>query len=163
MRWLRFGVLVVVIAVAQTSFVRIVWILRPDIWPNFLVILLAFFSIYSDRRDAVITSFAIGFAADLANPGLGFMGPRIISFGLLGTLLSDLNGVLSIRRMPSQAVTIFVLGAATFLLSFVLARFRTELPAVGFARELLWSPLLSGIIGPFLFLPLGWWMRMNVR
>jgi rod shape-determining protein MreD len=169
MRWFRFTVLVLVAAVAQTGFSGLVSIVHQNIRPDLLLILLVFFATHGQGRDAVMTSFAIGLAADLANPAAGFMGPRIISYGLLGTLLSDLNSVLSIRRIGHQAIAIFVVGAFVCLLSFALARLRIEPSTTGLDRELYWQPLLSGIIGPFLFRPVAWWMqiskkrRLNVR
>ena len=163
MRWFRFTVLVLVVAVLQTGFAGLVAVIHPAIRVDLLVILLVFFAVYCNRRDAVIVSFAIGFAADLAHPGLGFMGPKIISFGLVGTLLSDLNDIFSIRRMSYQAVTIFVVGVLTGLLSLLLAHLRVGPVAANLGRELFWQPLLSGIIGPFLFFPVGWWMHIHVR
>ena len=163
MRWFRFAVLVLVAAVVQTGFAGLVSIIHQDVRLDLLVILLVFFAIHCDGQNAVIASFAIGLAADLANPAVGFMGPKIISFGLLGTLLSDMNGLLSIRKMVHQAVAIFAMGVLTFLLSFLLAYLRTKPTTTGLDRELFWQPLLSGIVGPFLFVPMAWWMRMNKR
>jgi rod shape-determining protein MreD len=163
MRWLRFAVLVVVAAVAQAGFAGLVSIVHQDVRLDLLLILLVFFATHCDGRDAVIASFAIGFAADLADPVAGFMGPRIISFGLLGTLLSDLNSTLSVRRMIHQAIAIFVIGVFVCLLSLLLARLRVEPITAGLNRDLFWQPLLSGIVGPFLFRPVAWWMHMSKR
>ena len=99
MRWFRFAVLTVVATILQTSFLGAVWVVNPEITPNLLLILLVFFAIHSESNDAVISSFIIGFAADLASPAAGLMGPRIISFGLFGTLLSNLQDVISLRRL----------------------------------------------------------------
>jgi rod shape-determining protein MreD len=163
MRWFRFAVLVLVTAVAQTGFSNLVSVVHPNARPDLLLILLVFFATRSNGRDAVLGSFAIGLAADFADPAATFMGPRIISFGLLGTLLSDLNSVLSVRRASHQAVAIFVVGVFACLLGYGLVRLRTGETPVGQDRELFWQPLLSGIIGPFLFRPVEWWMRMDKR
>ena len=163
MRWFRFAVLVLVAAVVQTGFSGLVSVVNPNARPDLLLILLVFFATRCHGRDAVIASFAIGFAADLANPAAAFMGPRIISFGLLGTLLSELNSVLSVRRASHQAVAIFVMGVFICLLSYGLVRLWIAQTTVGLNRELFWQPLLSGIIGPFLFWPVAWWMQMSKR
>jgi rod shape-determining protein MreD len=163
MRWFRFAVLVLVAAVVQTGFSGLVTVVHQNVRPDFLLMLLVFFATQCRDRDAVITSFALGFAADLANPAAGFMGPKIISYGLLGTLLSDLNGVLSIRRIGHQVIAIFVVGVFVCLLSFALARLWVKLPTAGLDRELYWQPLLSGIIGPFLFRPVAWWMQISKK
>jgi rod shape-determining protein MreD len=161
MRWLRFAALILAATILQTSFLGTVWIVSPDIKPDLLLILLVFFAIHAGSRDAVIASFTIGFAADLASPAMGFMGPRIISFGLLGTLLSDLHDTISLKRLPYQAAAIFVVGVLTSALTHLLVRLRAEPMAAHAAGEFFWQPLLSAIIGPFLCLPVRWWMHIN--
>ena len=163
MRWFRFAVLIVVATILQTSFLGVAWVVSPDIRPNLLLILLVFFAIHSKSNDAVITSFVIGFAADLANPAAGLMGPRIISFGLFGTLLSNLHHVISLRRLPQQGVAIFVVGLLTSLLGCLLAYIRPGPVSISVARELFWQPALSAFIGPFLSLPLAWLMHIDGR
>jgi len=163
MRWWRFAVLIVIATVLQTSFLGVVWLGRPDIRPDLLLILLVFFAVRCHPNDAVIASFAIGLAADLASPVAGFMGPKIISFGLFGTLLSDLNNVISIRRLPFQGVAIFVMGLATTIVAHLLAHLRADPASLNAARELFWQPVLSAFLGPFLSLPLAWWMHINKK
>jgi rod shape-determining protein MreD len=161
MRWFRFAVLIVVATILQTSFLGKAWVVSPDIRPDLLLILLVFFAVHCESNDAVITSFVIGFAADLANPAAGLMGPQIISFGLFGTLLSNLHHVISLRRLPQQGVAIFVVGLLTSILSYLLAYIRPGPVVISMAREFFWQPALSAIIGPFLSLPMAWLMRMN--
>jgi rod shape-determining protein MreD len=159
MRWLRFAVLVLVATILQTSLVGTISIggVRPDL----LVILLVFFATSIDPRDAIVASFAIGFAADLSNPVRDLMGPQIISFGVIGTLLSDVHSVISIQRMTHQGIAIFIVGALTALLSHLLTFFRAEPATAHFAAQLVWQPLYSAILGPFLFFPVAWWMHID--
>ncbi len=160
MRWFRFAVLVLVASILQTGLVGAIGI-RSDIKPDLLLILLVFFALRSDSTDAIIASFAIGFVADLTNPAISrLMGPRIVSFGLFGTLLSDLSGTALPRRVLHQAITIFLMGFLTTGLSHLLTLLRAEPVAADLATGLLWQPLYSAILGPFLFLPIGWAMRM---
>ena len=161
MAWLRFAALIVVATILQTSFIGAVWILSTDIRPDLLLILLVFFAIRCDPHDAVITSFIIGFAADLANPAAGFMGPRIITFGLFGTLLNNLHNVISIRHFSHQVVAILIMGLATPIFTQLLAHLRTDPAPLSMARDLFWQPVFSALIGPFLSLPMAWWMQMN--
>ncbi len=111
MRWFRFAVLVLVASILQTGPVGLIAI-HSEIRPDLLLILLVFFALRSNSTDAIITSFAIGFVADLSSSALPLMGPRIISFGLFGTLLSDLNSTLYVRRVLYQALTIFVMSCS---------------------------------------------------
>ncbi|MBN1360905.1 MAG: rod shape-determining protein MreD [Sedimentisphaerales bacterium] len=161
MRWLRFAVLILVATILQTGFRDVAWLGNPEIRPDLLLILLVFFATHADSRDAVITSFTIGFAADLASPAMGLMGPRIISFGLFGTLLSNLHNTISLKRLPFQAAAIFVMGIVTAALTHLLVRLRAEPVVIHWAQEFFWQPLLSAVIGPFLCLPVGWWMLIN--
>jgi rod shape-determining protein MreD len=162
MRWFRFAALVLVASLLQTGLVRVMAVLHPDTKPDLLLILLVFFALRSNSKDAIIASFAIGLAADLSNPTVSrLMGPRIISFGLLGALLCDLNSTVSVRRLPYQAIVIFLMGCLTAGLSCLLAFLRGETASTGLTAAFLWQPLYSAILGPFLFFPVGWWMSMH--
>lgn len=158
MHWLRFAVLVLTVTVLQTGLVDIVAVTTAEVKPDLLLILLVFFAIYSDPAEAVITSFTIGFAADIIGPT---MGPRIISFGLVGTLLADLHGFMAIRRIHYQSVTIFITGFITAAMVYLLTLLKAEAVTSNTYVGLVWTPLYSAILGPFLFLPLAWWMRMK--
>jgi len=161
MRWIRFAVLIVGATILQTTVVDVMALRRADIRPDLLLILLVFFATRCRANDVVITSFTIGFAADLISPTMGLMGPQIISFGILGTVLSDLHNIVSIRKVPHQIATIFVVGFLTALLGHLLTFLRAEPVAPNLVAELLWQPLYSAALGPLLFLPTAWWMRMN--
>lgn len=156
MRWLRFGVFILIVAILQASILA-----GLNIKPDLLLILLVFFAIYCGTTEAIITSFAIGFVADI----IGYaMGPYTISFGLFGTLLAYLHRAVTIRKMPYQAAAIFI----TCLLAGVLAYLLTFLKGASVANGvhgvvLFWTALCSAIVGPFLFLPLAWWMRINTH
>jgi rod shape-determining protein MreD len=164
MRWLRFALLVLVASLLQTGLVDVLAILRADFKPDLLLILLVFFALRSKSTDAVIAAFALGFAADLSNPIAGrLMGPRIISFGVFGTLLSDLSSTISPRRVIYQVTTIFLMGGVTGGLSYLLAFLRTGAAPANLAAGCFWQPLYSALLGPLLFLPLGWCMHMYGR
>jgi len=158
MRWFRFAVLILIVTVLQAGLADIfaLAITKPDL----LLILLVFFAIYSDTSEAIITSFTIGFAADIIG---SVMGPKIISFGLFGTLLAYLHRVIAIRKMPYQALAI----SATGLLTGTLALLLTVLKGVPTAEKaftmLLGTSLYSAVIGPFLFLPTAWWMHIKTH
>ena len=132
------------------------WSNKPDL----LIILLAFFAIYYNTSDAIISSFTIGFAADLVGSPMP-MGPHMISFGLLGTLLAYLNRVIAIKRMPFQALAIFAVSVLTGLLSHLLTYITGE-PIPGNIYVVVFvTSLYSSIVGPFLFLPTAWWMQIK--
>jgi len=158
MRWLRFAVFVLVVAVLQAGLVDAFAITERGIKPDLLLILLVFFSIYCNTTEAIITSFAIGFAADIIGPT---MGPQMISFGLLGTLIAYLHRVVAIRTMPYQAVAIFIVAILAGILSNLLSILKGQ-PVTNPYSVLFWAAVYSGVVGPFLFLPAAWFTRINM-
>jgi len=160
MRWFRFAFLILLTAILQAGLVDIIALTKLNIKPDFLLILLVFFAIYCHRSDAIITSFAIGLAADIIS---SMMGPKIISFGLLGTLLALLNRVIAIRKMPYQALVICATALLAGRLSSFLSLLRTGTSLPGTYSVLFATSIYSAVAGPFLFLPCAWWMRIKTH
>jgi len=157
MRWFRFAALVLLVAVLQASALA-----NLNIKPDLLLILLVFFAIYSNTSDAIISSFTIGFAADIIIIGSA-MGPQIISFGLFGSALAYLRRVIVIRKMPYQSLAIFITAFLAGLLTHFLNLLKGEPAAPNIYAVLFWTSLFSGLVGPFLFLPSAWWMRIKIN
>jgi rod shape-determining protein MreD len=158
MRWIRFAVLISLVTVLQASLVDIIAIGRSNIKPDLLLILMVFFSLYCNQQEAIITSFTIGFAADIIG---STMGPRIISFGLVGTLLSYLHGVIIIKKMPYQSLVIFISGLLTGVMVNFLTLLKDQSTTTNAYTVLFWTSVYSSIVGPFLFLPTAWLMRIK--
>ena len=97
MRWVRFAIFVLIVTLLQASLLEMIAVTELRIKPDMLLILLVFFAVYYNTTDAIISSFAIGFGADLV---AGVMGPFTVSFGLFGTLLSYLCRLVVVRHMP---------------------------------------------------------------
>ena len=155
MRWLRFAVLLSLVTVLQASLLAD-WNIKPDL----LLVLLVFFAIYCDTSEAIITSFTIGFAADIIGRA---MGPQIVSFGLFGTLLAYLHRVIAIRKIPYQALAIFIVGSLAGTLAYFLSFLKGRPAASNIYTVLFGTSLYSSLVGPFLFLPLAWWMRIKTH
>lgn len=160
MRWFRFAVLVLIVTLLQASVLDTFALSSLSIKPNLLVILLVFFGIYCDTSEAIITSFTIGFAADIIGHT---MGPQTVSFGLLGTLVAYLRRLILIRTMPYQAAAIFITSLLTGGLAYLLGLFKGDSPAPTIYLVLLATGLYSAVVGPFLFLPTAWWMRIKTH
>lgn len=128
MKWLRFTLLMVIVAVLQSSAVmNLLSLTDMRIRPDIFLILLVYFSINCNSYDAVITSFSIGFAADIAG---AVMGPHIISYGLIGTVVAYIRKIIILKKTNQQALTIFVTG----LLAEFAAVLLTGLKASGLAK-----------------------------
>ena len=160
MRWIRFAVFILIVTVLQASWVDIIGITNWNIKPDLLLILLVFFAIYCNTTDAIITSFAIGFAADIIGSA---MGPQTVSFGIFGTLMAYLHRFIAIRQMPYQSAAIFITGVLAGGLAYFLAFLKGEQGAANIFVVLFGTSAYSAILGPFLFLPTAWWMRIKIQ
>ncbi len=155
MRWFRFAVLVLLATVLQASFFA-----DSNIKPDLLLILLVFFAIYCNTSDAIITSFTIGFAADLIGRT---MGPQMIGFVLFGTALAYLHQVIAIRKMTYQFLAIFITALLTGSMVYFLNFLKGEPTPQNMFAALFGIALYSALVGPFLFLPSAWWMRIKIH
>ena len=157
MRWFRFAVLTLIATLLQAGL-----LVHLSIKPDLLLILLVFFAISCNTSEVIITSFTIGFAADIIVVGSS-MGPRIISFGLFGILLAEVHHIIVIKKISYQLLVLFIIGFLTAALTYFLTFLKAGPATPSIYTELFWTPLYSAIIGPFLFLPMKWWMRIRKR
>jgi rod shape-determining protein MreD len=155
MQWFRFAVLIVIVTVLQAGVLA-----NLDIKPDLLLILLVFFAVYCNTTEAIIASFVIGFAADIVGYA---MGPQTISFGLLGTALAYLHRVIAIRKMVYQGLAIFVTCLLAGVLAHLLIFLKGQPASPNIYTVLFGISLYSAIVGPFLFLPCAWWMRIKTH
>ena len=158
MRWFRFSIFVIAVTLIQAGLVDIISLV--NVRPDLLLILLVFFAIYCDTTEAIISSFAIGFAADVIGSA---MGAQMISFGLFGTLLAYLHRFIAIREMPYQSLAIAMTGLLAGGLAFFLTYLKSQTTPPNMFTVLLGTSLYSAIIGPFLFLPSAWLMRIKTH
>ena len=152
MRWLRFAVLILTVTILQKGVLA-----RWDNKPDLLLIMLVFSATYFITSDAIMGSFLAGFAADLIGSPMP-MGPHMISFGVFGTLLAYLNRVIAIRRMPYQAMAIFVMGLLVGVLTHLLAG---ESLSRNVLTAVLVTSVYSAFVGPFLAAPSAWWVGIR--
>ncbi len=155
MRWLRFAVLLILATLLQASFFA-----DLNSKPDLLLILLVFFAVYCDTSDAIICSFVIGFAADLIGRT---MGPQMISYGIFGSALAYLHRVITIRKMAHQSLTIFTTALLAGILVYLLNLIKGVSSPPNICAALFGISLYSALVGPFLFLPSAWWMRIKIN
>jgi len=157
MRWIRFAVLITIVGLLQAGAINV--FAFKGVCPNLLLIFMVFFSIYSNTSDAIISSFTIGFIADVI--GGSQMGVDMLSFGVFGTLLAYLHSVIQIRKMPYQSATIFVISMLTgFFAGLLNHLFKQPVPGM---LNLFFISLYSAVVGPFLFLPSVWLMGIKTQ
>lgn len=122
---------------------------------------MVFFAIHSNTSNAIITSFAIGFAADISIGTL--MGSHTISFGLFGTALAYLHRVIAIRKVHYQAFAIFITAFMTGTLAHFLALLRGQATVPNVYSDILGEALYSAVVGPVFFLLAAWLMRIKTH
>lgn len=157
MRWIRFAVLITIFSLLQAGAINMFAL--KGIRPNLLLVVMVFFAIYSSTYDAIITSFCIGFIADVI--GQATMGVGMLSFGVSGTLLAYLHSVVQIRKISYQAGTIFMVSILAGLIAGLLNLMLKE-PVTGIST-LFFISLYSSVLGPFLFLPSAWIMGVKMQ
>jgi rod shape-determining protein MreD len=160
MPWPRFVVVVLAAALLQANFIDAIAVTRFHVKPDLLLIAMVFFAIRCDVTEAIISSFAIGLAADMVTPGFP-MGPRVISFGLFGTGLAYLHQVITLRKMPQEAIAILIVGFCAGGLAHLLALLAGQSSGWGGFRELAGKAIYSAVLGPFLSLLLDWLMHIK--
>jgi rod shape-determining protein MreD len=162
MRWPRFAAVVLITTLLQASWVDAIAVTRFHAAPDLLLVVTVFFAVRCDPTEAIISSFALGFAADIAATGVP-MGPRMLSFGLFGTGLSYMRRVITIRKALHEALAILVVGFGAEGLALLLALLAGRSQGPGGFIVLAGTSIYSAVVGPFLFLLLDWSMRIRNR
>lgn len=149
MRWIRFSIVLLVLTLLNASdLLSNIAIGKYNIKPDFLLIALVFFAINCNTYEAIIASFAIGLCKDLSGT---CMGPHFITFGILGSVSSQLRKVVIMKRMTHQGVVIFAMGIAALTLVQILSYFKIGKSSIDFAVVLLGTAAYSGLFGPVLW------------
>ena len=152
MRWVRFSIILFAATLLNSgNMLNMISVGSLNIKPDLLLILLLFFGINCEATAAVTASFAIGFAADISGSS---MGPYIISFGLFGSLISQMRKVVIMKRMTHQGAAIFFTGIIAGGLAHILNLFKTGEVASNLFVVQAGTSLYSGLIGPFIWLVL---------
>ncbi|MHB0945731.1 MAG: rod shape-determining protein MreD [Sedimentisphaerales bacterium] len=152
MKWLRFIMLLLFIAVLQSGTVMNIFALTDrHIKPNIFLLLLVYFAINCDSYNAIITSFALGFAADLAG---AVMGPHIISYGLVGVAVAYVRNIILMKKTGQQAAAIFVAGIFVELIAVLLTGFKASGLAKADGMEIFAVAVYSAILWFMLKWPL---------
>ena len=164
MRWVRFSIVLLVCTLLNASnLLNTISVGSLNIRPDFLLILLVFLAINCEVYEAIIVSFAIGFAADISGPA---MGPCSISFGLFGCLITQMRKVVIMKRTVHQALAIFVTGLIAGGLAQVLTSFKTAETGSNVYVVVVGTALYSGVVGPiiwFVFSAISGWLGIRSR
>ena len=149
MRWIRLSVFILLVTILQASnLLDLIAVTELHIKPDFLLILMVFLALNCSYEHAIITSFATGFAADLIG---SVMGPYIISFGCLGSLVAHIRSVITVNNVLLQSVTIFVTSILVGILAQVLSLLKGQAITFDTYTMLFGRSLYSAVFWPFVF------------
>ncbi|HOK96659.1 MAG TPA: rod shape-determining protein MreD [Anaerohalosphaeraceae bacterium] len=147
MRWPTFFVIVFACTLLEAGNLLTVfstggWYIRPSL----LITVLVYYALSTRTRQAIVCSFLIGFAADLA---AGLIGPHTVCCGGLGLLLNQVRQLLTVRQALYRAGIIFAvyLTAETFTLWLGMLKVRQTIPY----STVLLTGLYSAVISPLLW------------
>ncbi len=150
MRWIRFFVFLPLATLLNAgNILNVISVSSLHIKPDLLLITLVFFAINIATTDAIVASFAIGFAADISG---GTMGPCMITFGVLGSFISQLQRVVVMKRMVHQATAIFVIALVAGGMVQLLSSFKTDEPMSNVYRMILGGAAYSALAGPLVWM-----------
>lgn len=152
MHWIRFVILVLIAAIIQTSLVGVLALTEAQIRPNLLLILMVFFAIHCPAQEAIVSAFVIGLFADLIGAG---MGPLLLAFGLIGSLISEIRHSLVMRHVPQQMIVVFAAGLLCGLIALLLFKVKACPLPTSATHLVLWQPLYSALLAA----PLFWMLR----
>ena len=82
------------------------WLSVGTVAPDFLILIVVFFSLYRGAMHGSIFGFVVGFLQDLANPG--FLGLNALAKSVLGYAV----GKIGTKTFPENAPFLFVLFSA---------------------------------------------------
>ncbi len=156
MHWIRFAILVFVVMLLQTGLVDVMAITDAQIKPDLMLILLVFFASQSNPMDAMISSFIIGLATDIITVAVG---PHMIAFGVLGTVVSELRRFIVLRHALGLALATLAVGILAALFVVPLAQLKGQ----PLHPSLWWEPLYSALLAPLFSFSLPWIMGWQHR
>ncbi|MCP4449878.1 MAG: rod shape-determining protein MreD [Planctomycetes bacterium] len=148
MHWIRFLILILIAAIIQTSLVNALALTGAQVKPNLLLILMVFFSIHCTAQEAIVSAFVIGLFADLIGAG---MGPQLLAFGVIGSLISEVRHVMVMRHIPQQMIAVFAAGFLCGLTTLVLSQIKNCPLPTRADHLILWQPLYSACLAGPLF------------
>lgn len=150
MKWINFIITVMVVTLINAgSAMELITISKLEIRPDLLIGALAFFAYISDRRDAIIASFMVGFMADISG---STMGPSMIAFGIVGVSFSALRGVLLMERRRNRIAAIFLMAVVIMILVDLMTAIKTgrhlTKPFVTIPMASFYSAVVGGFAWP---------------
>lgn len=150
MRWIPFTLLILVGALLEAgNLLNLIAVGDWHIRPAVLIVALVFFAMHCRAHEAIIASFIIGLAMDIAGRQ---MGPHTFSYCLVGGLLNQLSDYFPTRRIFHQAMLILVVYPIAELIAYWLGVLKTREEQEYVYRVVLFTAVYSACIGPIFWM-----------
>ena len=148
MRWLRFSIFILIVTLIQAgNLLDWIAVTSLNIRPDLLLLCLVFFALSCNNYDALISSFAIGLAADLAGSA---MGSNIISYGIIGCLICYLRNLIILRKTTHQIIVVFIICFLTGVVSHWLSLVKSSAALPGAYAALFGTSIYTALVAPYL-------------
>jgi rod shape-determining protein MreD len=149
MRWFSFITILLAATLLEAGnllnvFAFTGWYIRPGV----LITLLVYYSLACRHDEAIITSFFIGFAADLA---AGTMGPHMLSYGIAGVILNQASQILVVKRAIFKAAIVFLTFMVAEPVAYWLTNFKREETLQNALSIIFQTGLYSAVICPLIW------------
>lgn len=151
MRWIRFLIVLLIVTLINASnLLDAISIGSLSIKPDLLLILLVFFAINCETSEAIISSFAIGFAADISGAAMA-MGPYMISFGIFGTVISFFRRSVIMEKLIYQGISILIMGLIAIVTAEAMIFSKLSGYTANSFKVIAMISLYSALTGPFIW------------
>ena len=159
MRWLRFGILVLVFLVLQIGVGRVLEFSPYRIVPDFLLLLAILLIFCAPADQALIACWLLGLLKDLTSQAP--LGCYSFTFGLLGLLLIRLRELLVGSRLLPQIFLMFVTSLIIEHMVWLICVVKSVV-SLGSYRQSLTPMTLSGLITAALY-PYGYLLMTKLH
>lgn len=150
MRWFTFILILAAATLANAANVLNYIAIGPlNVRPDLMIIILVFFALNSTPRNAIITSFLIGFAADISTPDS--IGLYMTCFGAIGSVASLMNRQWFALKPIAQFLIIFITAIAIYALASQLKTLNRQGDAIEPFYYLCWHSLYTALAGPIIW------------
>lgn len=152
MHWISFIILLVLVTLLDAGNLPNYIAIGPmNVRPDMLLVVMVFFAVNSDIYTATITSFMTGLAVDVSSSSIG---PYMISFGIVGSLVSLIDREMIMKRRFRQGLLIFFVGIAAHGLAYWLTILKPGGPLPNAYIFLVWNTVFSAAVTPLVWMVL---------
>ncbi len=159
MRWVRFGILVLVFLVLQIGVCSALSFSQLKIVPDLLLLLAVLIVFWAPADQALIACWLLGLLKDVTSQVP--LGSYAISFGLLGILLVRLRELLVGTRLLPQIFLMFVSSMLVEHAVWLICVVKSDVALASYRQDVL-TIFISALLTAALY-PYGYWLMTKLH